>query len=121
MGRATQSQSVMLRTALLVLLSERESHGYDLAPRLAELGISPDKGALYRTLRSMDRLGEVRSEWGVSSRGPARRVYSLTEDGRRLLVSAVEGMERHRVTISGLLHRCRHQTGVAATTTTEEG
>ncbi|MEA2686985.1 MAG: hypothetical protein QOE93_2180, partial [Actinomycetota bacterium] len=32
------------------------------------------------TLRLMDRAGEVRSAWAVSS-GPARRVYTATDAG----------------------------------------
>jgi len=87
----------------LVLLAERESHGYDLAPRLAELGLTPDRAALYRTLRAMDRRGELRSAWDASSRGPARRVYGLTDEGRRLLRRALDGMEAHCVTIDRLL------------------
>jgi PadR family transcriptional regulator PadR len=103
MGSPGRSHPAMLRTALLMLLSEGESHGYDLAPRLAEFGLAPDTAAIYRTLRSMDRGGEVRSEWNTSSRGPARRVYCLTDEGRRRLRGALAGMEAHSATIERLL------------------
>ncbi len=97
----------MLRTALLALLAEGESHGYDLAPRLSEFGLAPDMPALYRTLRSMDRSGDVRSEWTASSRGPARRVYRLTDEGKRRLERALDGVEEHRVSIERLLRHSR--------------
>jgi DNA-binding PadR family transcriptional regulator len=69
-----------LRSTLLELLADHESHGYELAERLSRLGIDTGLTSLYRTLRLMDRAGEVRSEWAVSS-GPARRVYSPTDAG----------------------------------------
>jgi len=104
----------------LVLLAERESHGYDLAPRLAELGLAPDKGALYRTLRSMDHGGELRSAWDASSsHGPARRVYGLTEEGRRRLQRALDGMEAHCVTIERLLLRSHRRAASGPATGTE--
>lgn len=107
----------VLRTALLVLLAERESHGYDLGPRLVELGVVPDMGGVYRTLRSMDGRGELRSTWDVSSHGPARRVYALTDEGRRMLQRALTAMEEHRTTINRVLLRSRRRwppSGVAA-------
>ena len=92
-----------LRTALMVLLTEGDCHGYELAPRLAELGVEADTGALYRTLRSMDHKGDVRSAWDTSARGPARRVYALTAEGRRVLATALAGLEEHSLTITRLL------------------
>ncbi|MFP5317794.1 MAG: PadR family transcriptional regulator [Acidimicrobiia bacterium] len=104
---AKGSGAATLRTALLVLLSDRESHGYDLALRLAPFGIEPDMAGLYRTLRSMDRAGDLRSEWSTSSKGPARRVYGLTEEGRRRLQRALDGMEAHHETVERLLSHTR--------------
>lgn len=103
----------VLRTALLVLLAERDSHGYDLAPRLSELGVAADMGSLYRTLRSLDRQGDVRSAWDTSSQGPARRIYALTADGRRLLGQALVGLEEHSLTVARLLRRSQ-QTNITA-------
>ena len=102
-----------LRTALMVLLAEGDSHGYELAPRLAELGVEADTAALYRTLRSMDHNGDVRSAWDTSTRGPARRVYALTAEGRRLLANALAGMEEHSLTITRLLRHAQACTAAA--------
>jgi len=52
------------RAGVLVLLEERESHGYELLSRLDELLVgSPDSGALYRELRAMEAEGLLRSAW----------------------------------------------------------
>lgn len=102
----------MLRTALLVLLAEGRTHGYDLLPQLTSLGIDSDPGALYRTLRSMDDHGEVQSFWDSSPRGPARRVYTLTSEGHRLLADALDHLRCQGAVIDRLLMRSARSRGL---------
>jgi poly-beta-hydroxybutyrate-responsive repressor len=71
-----------LQPCLLLLLSERADHGYDLANRLRELHVAEgDPGAVYRALRALEQNGLVRSNWQTSDAGPARRTYRLTPAG----------------------------------------
>lgn len=71
-----------VRACLLLLLSERPSHGYDLLERLRELGVRrADPGGLYRALRAMEQEGLMSSSWEGSAVGPSRRKYVLTEEG----------------------------------------
>lgn len=95
----------MLRTAMLVLLAEGPTHGYDLLARLAGLGLGAERGALYRTLRSMDAYAEVRSWWDSSSMGPDRRIYSLTAEGRRRLSDDLDELRGQEAMIAVLLDR----------------
>jgi PadR family transcriptional regulator PadR len=75
-----------LRPCLLLLLAEGTAHGYDLLAQVADLGIQRvDPGGLYRCLRAMDEEGLVRSSWTPSASGPARRTYTLTDEGREWL------------------------------------
>lgn len=75
-----------LRPCLLLLVAEQPSHGYDLLERLEDLGLgATDPGGLYRTLRAMEREGLVTSHWETSSTGPARRTYTLTNEGTEWL------------------------------------
>ena len=72
-----------LRAALLLLIAERSSHGYDLLERLQALGLrNADPGGLYRALRAMEQENLMRSVWQTSQIGPARRTYELTDEGR---------------------------------------
>jgi len=72
-----------LRPCLLLLVAEGTSHGYDLLEGVRALGLGRvDPGGLYRCLRAMDEEGLVRSNWQPSSRGPARRTYTLTREGQ---------------------------------------
>lgn len=73
--------------AVLLLLAERPTHGYELLERLpALLGEERvDVGNLYRVLRALEEEGVVASEWRADLPGPAKRTYTLTADGRALL------------------------------------
>ena len=98
----------LLRPAILLLLKERESHGYELVSRLSELGFDvPDFGGLYRALRSMEDEGLVSSHWGTPARGPARRVYGITAEGEQQLRESAPALVNQRKAIGGLLDRYR--------------
>lgn len=69
------------RTCVLLVLAEDDRHGYELATALAACGYGkPDIGGLYRALRAMEQEGLV-SSWWEAGRGPARRVYAITDAG----------------------------------------
>jgi PadR family transcriptional regulator, regulatory protein PadR len=71
-----------LRPILLLLLAEHDSHGYELLEQVSALGLErTDPGGLYRTLRAMEQEGLVDSWWEGSASGPARRTYTLTDEG----------------------------------------
>jgi len=82
--------------ALLLLLRERPAHGYDLLERLPELTgeAKVEMGNLYRLLRALEEEGLVSSEWDDSSAGPAKRRYSITPAGERLLDHWSEALRR---------------------------
>ena len=98
----------LLRPAILLLLKEQDSHGYELVSRLGELGFEvSDFGGLYRTLRGMEDEGLVTSSWGTPARGPARRVYALTEQGETQLHGSAPGLVSQRRAIGEVLERYR--------------
>lgn len=70
----------MLRWVVLKLLDEQERHGYDFMQFFKSRGWSPGPGSIYPLLSMLEQDGLVqgRDEGG-------RRVYSLTEEGRRHL------------------------------------
>jgi DNA-binding PadR family transcriptional regulator len=69
---------------VLALLTEGPAHGYVLITRLREMGVSEsetDAGQVYKTLRCLEGLGLVRSDWSTEATGPRHRDYELTEAG----------------------------------------
>ena len=80
-------------TAWLVVLAtiaraDDPIHGYEIARQLAEQapeGLSFKQGTLYPMLRSMEADGLVRSTLVPSTEGPARKCFTLTAEGKRVL------------------------------------
>ncbi|HWA95771.1 MAG TPA: helix-turn-helix transcriptional regulator [Terracidiphilus sp.] len=69
---------------LQLLQQKGRSCGYQLCSDLQEHALTDaeiDKAALYRTLRQLERNGNVKSTWETGDGGPARRVYRLTRAG----------------------------------------
>jgi poly-beta-hydroxybutyrate-responsive repressor len=91
--------------ALLLLLRDRPSHGYELVESLNELtpGRSVDMGNLYRTLRALEARGLVTSEWDAAAPGPAKRRYELTHAGQERLGEWAGALEHMRDHINGFL------------------
>ncbi len=97
------------RPCLLLLLAEAPAHGYELIERMRPFGFEVgDPASIYKTLRQMERDAIVRSEWELPSRGPARRVYALTSDGRDLLDAWAHTLELNRAVLDAFLARFRN-------------
>ena len=86
-----------IEPAALLVLRGGARHGYELRDDVAALvGDHADVANLYRLLRQLELEGIVRSRWNTAGSGPARRMYQLTQSGRRLLdqwVDAVRNLE----------------------------
>jgi poly-beta-hydroxybutyrate-responsive repressor len=97
--------------ALLLILRDGPSHGYDLleqVPRLTGDERGVDLGNLYRILRALEEDGLVRSEWHAELPGPAKRVYELTDSGGEVLDRWADALARTREEIDGFLDRHEH-------------
>ena len=74
---------------MLAALERGEAHGFEVLRRLEGLGCGAlvlKEGTLYPVLYRLEEAGLVRGEWEDDStgrRGPRRRIYRLTEKGRR--------------------------------------
>lgn len=63
----------------------RPIHGYGIIRRIRELtdgSVDVKAGTVYPILHTMEEMGLVTSSPQDSERGPDRKVYRLTEDGR---------------------------------------
>ena len=95
-----------LQPCLLVMLHRGRVHGYSLLNGLDEFGFSPgqlDPSLVYRALREMEAAGLDTSEWDADSRGPQRRVYSITPAGERHLEEWVADLLRTHQEIDNLI------------------
>jgi DNA-binding PadR family transcriptional regulator len=91
---------------MLLLLHRGDAHGYNLLNGLDEFGLDPrahDPSVIYRALREMESSGWVDSYPGDKSRGPRRRVYQITEQGRQHLEIWIEDLRRTKREIELLI------------------
>lgn len=93
--------------ALLLVLRNGETHGYDLADTLTELAPDDpvDLGNLYRLLRSLEAEGVVKSRWRDDLPGHIKRTYAITDEGRRLLDTWASALRTAEDTIAAFLRR----------------
>ena len=93
--------------ALLLLLRERPTHGYDLLEQLPALTGEQrvEMGNLYRLLRALEEEGLVASTWDAESPGPAKRRYELTATGARLLDQWAEALRHSQERTATFLER----------------
>jgi len=69
--------SRFLIPAILLLLSENPSHGYELSEKYADFNFteaSSDPGAIYRTLKLLESGKFIQSKWETSEPGPAKKI-----------------------------------------------
>jgi len=100
--------SRFLIPALLLLLSEKPSHGYELTEKYTEFGFTEadsDPGAIYRTLKLLDSEGFIKSKWDTSEPGPAKKIYSITDEGTELLSSWVSEIKERKKILELFLKR----------------
>lgn len=75
-----------LSGASLALLKNKALHGYALLNGLQAQGYSAlNGGTLYPLLSRLEDAGYVTFTWDTSGKGPAKKVYSITESGQAAL------------------------------------
>ncbi len=105
--RHTPMTVPLLEPALLILLKEQPRHGYTLLNDLEALGMSMiHPSVVYRTLRDMESLEWIVSDWDTAqSQGPPRRIYTLTPQGEDALRGWQHELEKTQGLIVDLLKR----------------
>jgi PadR family transcriptional regulator PadR len=98
-----------LRPSILLLLAEEPSHGYALLEKLTELGVADNRLPLpivYRFLRDLEREKLAVSDQVVEEgKGPARKVYRLTDKGWEDLGFWSEGLK----TLNGFIYEFQNR------------
>ena len=81
-----QVRKGLLELCILNALADEERYGYDLVKTLVEVhGLGMTEGTIYPLLSRLRVSGLVGSRLEESSSGPARKYYSLTREGRKVM------------------------------------
>jgi PadR family transcriptional regulator, regulatory protein PadR len=88
-----QVRKGLLELCILNALADEERYGYDLVKTLvATPGLGVTEGTIYPLLSRLRLAGLISSRLEESSSGPARKYYSLTNEGRRIMETMNEYM-----------------------------
>ncbi|MFC6660792.1 PadR family transcriptional regulator [Deinococcus multiflagellatus] len=101
-------KSGTLDLALLAALQDQPRYGLDILNHVnARSGGLFDlrEGSLYPALHRLVKAGWIESDWQPSDRGRPRKVYRLTDDGRRALQHKRQEWQTLRGALDALLLR----------------
>jgi PadR family transcriptional regulator, regulatory protein PadR len=89
-----------LETLVLSALRHGDAHGFEILRRLEESGsgaLKLKEGSLYPALYRLEAAKMIVGEWEDNTtprRGPRRRVYRLTQKGRKRFLAAREQFQQ---------------------------
>lgn len=97
----------LLQPNILILLAEKELHGYSVIQELERKSLFPgekvDNAGVYRTLKTLESRGFVEADWELGEESAPRKVYRITEAGLDCLRNWVETLEQYRVMIDTVI------------------
>jgi PadR family transcriptional regulator PadR len=89
-----QVRKGLLDVCILRSMADKERYGFELVKTLADVpGLGLTEGTLYPLLSRLRVQGLVTTRLEESSAGPARKYYTLTSEGRRVLKQMEEFMD----------------------------
>ncbi|MCX4748065.1 PadR family transcriptional regulator [Kitasatospora sp. NBC_01287] len=105
---ATDRRSSWLKGVLdllvLACLTEGESYGYEISKALAGAGLGEIKGGtLYPVLNRLEEAGLAVGEFRAAERGPGRRYYQLTDQGRQELAEQGASWREFHTAVKSML------------------
>jgi PadR family transcriptional regulator PadR len=78
----TQLLKGVLELAVLAVIAQGETYGYEILSTLERAGFDGvGDASVYGTLRRLEQAGHLTSRLAASDSGPARKYYSLTPTG----------------------------------------
>lgn len=81
-------QERYIQASILLGLNSSSSYGYELINTIQSYGFIEGEappGMVYRHLRQMEEDNLVQSEWETKQAGAAKRIYTITEEGKEVL------------------------------------
>ncbi len=94
----------MLAVAVLGLIKDKPAHGAEIAQSLKDkFDIEAPRPVVYMLLRRLERHGLMVSTWDIQESGPARRKYTITEDGLDYFNQGLERLKKVAKAINQLV------------------
>ncbi|WP_454295809.1 PadR family transcriptional regulator [Salana multivorans] len=100
----TQLLKGVLDVAVLAVVRQEDSYGYDVVRKLRSAGLAEvGDASVYGTLRRLYANGSLTSYVVPSEEGPHRKYYGVTPQGRTALAHQAKQWDEFSTTMSDLL------------------
>ncbi|MEC1646489.1 PadR family transcriptional regulator [Bacillus halotolerans] len=93
---------------VLTLLDERPMYGYELVKEMGSRNdneLQMKEGTWYPSLHKLERQGYISSYWEKQEKGPDRKYYRITEDGREILAERTKEWSMFSAMMDRMLKR----------------
>ena len=100
-----------LPALILAVLGSQPLHGYAIArhvEQMSEGALHMREGALYPALRVLEQDGLIVGTWEPQPKGADRKVYALTETGRKEMAKRTQDLRDYATLIHTVLGRIGH-------------
>ena len=97
-----------LPALVLAVLSRQPLHGYGIAREVKNLSneaLTMKEATLYPALRALEQDGLIVGEWQPQEKGADRKVYTLTEAGKREAQKRTQELKDYATLIQTLLEK----------------
>lgn len=94
----------LLHVAILTIVRSKPTHGSEIHQALKDkFNMDVPKPLVYGLLRIMEHQGFLASSWEIKESGPAKRVYTITEEGLDYLAMALDKLKKAREVIDRII------------------
>jgi len=93
-----------IKLVALMVLNEEAMSGYDIMKRVEEATLGfwrLTSGGIYPVLKELERKGYIKLV-GFNKDGRKKKIYAITEDGKRILKYALEKQQKMEEIIGGM-------------------
>ena len=104
--RPQGKQERYMQPSILLGLLLRASYGYELIQNIQKFGFVEGQappGMIYRHLRQLEEDGLVLSNWETKGTGPAKRMYTITQEGKEVLAIWIDYMNKQASTLNDFI------------------
>lgn len=101
----SQMRKGMLEYCILLVLKEERKYTSDIIDIMQQSGLVVVEGTLYTLLNRLRKEGKLTYEWEESPKGPPRKYYSLTPQGKETLGFMSEAWDEISDTVKALRNK----------------
>lgn len=101
----SQMRKGFLEFPVLLIIGTKATYAPDILKQLKKANLIVVEGTLYPLLSRLKRFGLVEYEWQESKSGPPRKMYSITPEGKTVLLQLEESWQTLDESINTLIKK----------------